>query len=146
MRLSLRPSSARTRSRPSIAPTAFGVRSDARKSAAASLYFPAASRSSARKKALESPEPPFPPPLPPPPPPPCAAAETAATSETNAILRTLTIDSFEVLENRATFIGAQAAQLVPLRLAESQRALAVRIGVARRVDLCPRRRAGFAAL
>src|SRR5437588_3112316 len=56
----------------------------------------------------------------------------------------LFIDSLEVLEDRAALIGGQAAQLVPVRLAELRAVLAGRVGVRRRELLVPLRRFRFA--
>src|SRR5438105_8834167 len=59
-------------------------------------------------------------------------------------LRLLFIDSLEVIEDRAALIGGQAAQLVPVRLAELRAVLAGRVGVRRRELLVPLRRFRFA--
>src|SRR5689334_5458651 len=59
-------------------------------------------------------------------------------------LRLLFIDALEIIEDRATLVGGEAAELVPIRLAELRSVLPRRVRVRRRELLVALRRLGLA--
>src|SRR6476469_2341219 len=132
-RESLMPSSAYVRSRPRRAPAEGVARRAARRSCAASRYLPAFSRSSARSTVGGSSS--------------CAVARDVASGRTSSaksangaadLRRRSTVQPAEVVEDGATLVRRECAQLVPRRRPVSQRRLAVDLG-AWRERLRPRR-------